>query len=655
MSSHMLTFRDITNIMLWTRSKMTTTKTYKHRRLSNSQIRILHLQHGDSIEELQCRIEHVDFDAAKYVALSYPWGGDKEEYWLRVRSATGNEEGDIPLTQNLHNALRDLVRSPVQPKCFWIDQICIDQTNMQDKETQVKRMGEIYRRAISVVTYAGPEASGDVTAIALLEQLTSHYIKPFYKEFMEDRVWIWLMTIETRPKYDEDRRSDTNSLEIDIQRRLETALPSHEGWGEMMRMLLGSWGGANILILCGFLRFKLLGRRLPDGQTLSDEHALYLYNVSMLWRIRRLVLRGKTLNLSDLLHWFRNSLCSDPRDTVYALLSLAQDRDVLGIEPDYSKSFSDVLVDTTAAILKNYGLSMYTKQREAVDMTPRPAVPSWVPMWAPGSLATHLVHTPPSTRMEPENLSESVLRFDDKNKTLIIKAVYIGRISRLFGLVTERPAKHVRHLLSGGASQGIHPAGLAFKNAASFLLEHGMADDDITHMLGRAFVATAPWVDHKQHAAAPLALNTSNIASCLQCAAQIRAGYRAAMKILVHGGSHSSGSDYGELLNTSNNNSPGSTEDMNLGMSFIHHFGVHRGQLALVGDNDVAWLPLKSQPGDFVLKPIGLTTTLVLRAVTVSCQEYEMIGTAYVHGYIDGDAAKLGQNWEDSAREIRIV
>ncbi|KAH7009285.1 heterokaryon incompatibility protein-domain-containing protein [Microdochium trichocladiopsis] len=578
------------------------------------------------------------------------------------------------------------MRSDVQPKRFWIDQICIDQKDLKDKEAQVKRMGDIYRQAMLVVTYAGPESSEDEEAISLLDTLAIQYITPFWTHYLHDDMWKWLMTLDAELEDDGGLEIDTTdhadaTSELSrLRQRLRSPLPVHKGWGGLMRILLGSWGRRRwmvqenvlnpkvlilrggrtldqrtILILCGFLLFKLWDRRLPNGGRLSDEDARNLSNVSMLWRIQRVVMTETQLNLSDLLHWFRNSLCSDPRDAVYALLSLAQDREALGIEADYSKSLEDVLVDTAVAMLSKDGLSMYLKQRDVPDIAPEKGVPSWVPMWAPRHQATGLVQTSPYTRIKLSSPAASVLRFQNNNRVLIVKAVPIGAISRSFGLVERRPTQHVQQFLRSPTTAQAHPAGQAFQNAAEYLSSQGMAEDDVTYTLARAFLATTSWKAHDDHAALTQSSNNGQLTDCDECARHIRAGYRAAMRILVPGPNMPHGTKLRVQSETLDGTPGPSRTEIEAGVEFIRHFGIHGAQLALAGDCDLSWIPVRSRPGDLIFKPVGITTTFVLRPTSDSCQEYRMVGTAFVHGYIDGDAFKLEHGWEQSAQEVRIV
>ncbi|KAI2613083.1 heterokaryon incompatibility protein-domain-containing protein [Hypoxylon fragiforme] len=62
----------------------------------------------------------------------------------------------ISATQNLDNALRH-PRHPDQPRIMWIDAICINQSDNEERGKQVAMMGDIYRGAARIVVRLGPE------------------------------------------------------------------------------------------------------------------------------------------------------------------------------------------------------------------------------------------------------------------------------------------------------------------------------------------------------------------------------------------------------------------------------------------------------------------------------------------------------------------
>ncbi|TKA83542.1 hypothetical protein B0A55_00489 [Friedmanniomyces simplex] len=85
-----------------------------------------------------------------YTALSYVWG-------TSCCNSTITIDGQAKhITDALLVALQHL-RHPTISVMLWIDQICIDQEDMKDKESQIKLMGAIYQRAWNTVIWLGPE------------------------------------------------------------------------------------------------------------------------------------------------------------------------------------------------------------------------------------------------------------------------------------------------------------------------------------------------------------------------------------------------------------------------------------------------------------------------------------------------------------------
>ena len=105
-----------------------------------------------------------------------------------VVDESGRKLGQIPLTQNLKDALQDLWNAEeLTSKVFWIDQICIDQEG-EEKSHQVSFMGQIYRNAARVITYSGPVEDEEIEreGLRLLERLGGHF-EPNYEMMLSHR------------------------------------------------------------------------------------------------------------------------------------------------------------------------------------------------------------------------------------------------------------------------------------------------------------------------------------------------------------------------------------------------------------------------------------------------------------------------------------
>jgi hypothetical protein len=82
-----------------------------------------------------------------YAALSYCWGSA-----AKSRTILCNDN-PVEITENLFHAMK-WVRLPTRPRFIWIDSLCIDQKNMEEKSQQVSRMSAIFSQA-HVVSYIG--------------------------------------------------------------------------------------------------------------------------------------------------------------------------------------------------------------------------------------------------------------------------------------------------------------------------------------------------------------------------------------------------------------------------------------------------------------------------------------------------------------------
>jgi hypothetical protein len=93
-----------------------------------------------------------------FEALSYAWGSDSSHHVVYVDSPTA--EGVSPMTmsirKNLTNALSHL-RYADRDRVLWIDAICINQHDLQERGLQVPRMTDIYKYANRVVVWLGTE------------------------------------------------------------------------------------------------------------------------------------------------------------------------------------------------------------------------------------------------------------------------------------------------------------------------------------------------------------------------------------------------------------------------------------------------------------------------------------------------------------------
>lgn len=102
-----------------------------------------------------------DSNIISYTALSYSWGRPE---LLDVLICNGQTR---PISRSNAAALKAL-RHPTQPIHLWIDAVCINQEDVQEKSRQVAEMLLIYKKAQSVTAWLGEVDDADLLALACI-------------------------------------------------------------------------------------------------------------------------------------------------------------------------------------------------------------------------------------------------------------------------------------------------------------------------------------------------------------------------------------------------------------------------------------------------------------------------------------------------------
>jgi hypothetical protein len=108
---------------------------------------------------------------------------------------------------------------------------------------------------------------------------------------------------------------------------------------------------------------------------------LYAKLRSSLDTVYNICRHGEHMPLRDLLELTKLCKCSDPRDRVFALLSLLNDNERrCVIDPNYTKSVSDVYKETMIKIMEINGDWRIFSSVEMDECVIR--IPSWIPDWS---------------------------------------------------------------------------------------------------------------------------------------------------------------------------------------------------------------------------------------------------------------------------------
>lgn len=135
---------------------------------SRNQIRLVHIHSAPDHEtEISCSFKCVSLDDPRpYIALSYCWGSPQKSRFILL------DKQKFAVTENLYEALLEFRRYNIMwPVGIWIDQICINQNDVEERNREVLRMLDIYRGAVRVVVWLGSASDRTAEAIKYLKRL----------------------------------------------------------------------------------------------------------------------------------------------------------------------------------------------------------------------------------------------------------------------------------------------------------------------------------------------------------------------------------------------------------------------------------------------------------------------------------------------------
>ncbi|KAH6721847.1 heterokaryon incompatibility protein-domain-containing protein [Leptodontidium sp. MPI-SDFR-AT-0119] len=331
------------------------------------EIRLLTLLPGPFDSEIRITVTPVTFaedSDISFEALSYTWGSPENPVDIFIGKHGYNT---LPVTRNLAEALPHL-RYPDKPRVLWIDAICVNQQNIEERSSQVKRMANIYSKATRVLIWLGPVSDDSRMAIDCLKRISSKYhvdwmtwsIEPVTK----DGSW-WATPGEMLPLSDEQNWSILHLISRDWFERLWILQEAH-------------LANREALVVCG--TDNILWENVCEAMFCirKKPYPSYIYKEfsERLGHILGLFLRKDAYRFPNLIDDTRFCKYTDPRDRVFAILGLLGPSGNLGIEPDYTKTTSGVYQD---AAWKHIEYTASFEVLRGIEYHDTEGLPSWAP------------------------------------------------------------------------------------------------------------------------------------------------------------------------------------------------------------------------------------------------------------------------------------
>ncbi|KAJ4298833.1 hypothetical protein N0V90_004075 [Kalmusia sp. IMI 367209] len=136
------------------------------------EIRILKLHPGNLDDPVECSIERMNLGIEdSYDALSYCWGDLTSNVEIGMdASDIGGPKAPFHVSPSVRDFLRR-IRNQEQPLTLWIDQICINQSNKDERAQQVNLMADIYSEASIVHIWLGEGDRGVHQALRIVRDI----------------------------------------------------------------------------------------------------------------------------------------------------------------------------------------------------------------------------------------------------------------------------------------------------------------------------------------------------------------------------------------------------------------------------------------------------------------------------------------------------
>jgi hypothetical protein len=401
---------------------------------------------GEEVIHFDFKTHSLD-NCPDYIALSYTWGNPVDTV-----SVLGGGKV-VEVTRNLKDALwqlrenrKALLRQKhsglhhSQSLRFWVDAICINQLDQEEKSFQVGLMAEIYQRAWHVFAWLGPADKDTDMVVNYLNKIGKKAEVCGMADGCEPYVSIWLDM-----RFTPVAHRQVNSPYLSFQRldgtvfsvsrvALKTLFDSISGWAGqddllplagMKKFFTRSWWGRIWVLqettlardtdfICGSKMINKTRCRAAinaystlwevlvvafrrDRQSLTQYQQEIMLNIfqhrpKIMLSMSRVYQQGGFC-LAGLLrttcvgtinpdrHGSHHLESTKPEDKIFALIGLAVDREELtrlGVFPKYGISYEEVYTTTMAALLEKGHISLLSMCQASRS----PDLPSWVPDWS---------------------------------------------------------------------------------------------------------------------------------------------------------------------------------------------------------------------------------------------------------------------------------
>jgi hypothetical protein len=382
------------------------------------EIRVLRVLPGGFEDEIRGIIEHKDIEKSHYAALSYVWGNPtitktiklrynyvdlkaeefpvegptnqpldyiKSQRAVQLQTPNHGDFQDFEITRNLEAALRHM-RHNSEELILWVDAICINQSDEDEKDHEILRMQEIYSGAGQVNIWLGKvrEDCDPILPIIDSEGIRILNGEAIYKALQ------YIVSAYDTLRLDEGTFQQLNSLDAVLTFGIDCIF--NRTWFERLWVLQEvALARGQIIAYIGQsqLSFNLLlkfiyvwfSRTSTTSRTVIGQSAFLFSCILITISGAEFLSQSPAIKTLSLLSQTSGRLhTSEAHDRLFGLLGLLGNvGQIPELSPTYKKPLNQFYWDLAKFLVEKTGnpsLLLYRNRRFVLE-----DLPSWVPTW----------------------------------------------------------------------------------------------------------------------------------------------------------------------------------------------------------------------------------------------------------------------------------
>ncbi|KAF5595051.1 heterokaryon incompatibility 6 OR allele [Fusarium pseudocircinatum] len=642
---------------------------YKPLDNSRQEIRLLTLlppRDGDA--NIHCTLSHAVLNNAssenpKYEALSYVWGEPDFSEPIILNNHT------FYITPSLKYILSCLRQRDDQARVLWVDAICINQSDVEERGHQVALMREIYSNCQRDIAWLDPMI-GNKNVKA--RELYSHPDLDMEEEWVKNGIDLMREIAEKNPQtlkelQDQARGGGYRLLDFS-QSMLSSVFRQPTLWSRLWVMQeLSLAPRLTLMSRDAELSWNVLKNLFKDepyfdafhmGRDSSHSPQYYkdfsevFVPIKLIEDQRCLMTQGKGSKLMDVLVRFREMESTDPRDKIFGLLGLVTEDH--GINVDYTMSVPELYQQATASLItlaRNLDIlcqNPFERPEGPTALDGQRKLPSWVAEYDSKrrQCATMLFAQRDIFNAGVKNCETPCRIIGPEKDILVTKGTILGTVAPILQEGKDLEAHDVMNLYLGKDALEQPQEHLYAPKVGGKEISTG---DTAIRAFWRTMVKDCT-LPPRMRRLRPTEIERLDVEN----QEQLKSEWSPLQTYRLHFGNKYSRSAFGYQ--------PADDEDLaklDIEGQISHHYSPGSFMFAVTDNGLFLATRFAAKQGDVVAVLDGGKVPLALRKVEprdgVEGELYMVVGSTYVHGFMDGEAeVGVTEGWLEK-QEILIA